>query len=424
MLLPATRCRFAEGALELRSSSLWLQLRGWPAPVAREGRWSPRVVCPTFRVLSPRPSDRGARGKQLRFGYFDPPRPRQVVSVRSSFQSFSRGEPFPWLVQRRAAFEQFRAVIPDEIIEAVAPFRRGQWALLIFLRYEPLGLELLRSSAGLAYLLALLAGGVPSRVLKLELTLGKRRRLAADRLGLPDRQAVVRRLERLTVGALGCFPPRVITALLKREDPRLDKLVGHLPSLNAGVVELVRYPKGWSQLTPKLLDEVAADPREERRPRAARILGDYHALRKLLPRLRPLGPIARIDQIEEAIQDARLRLERVGAPLPLFQPVGTLPAPPFPGIPGQLQPLSSPEALVEESLVQRNCVDGHVGRVARGGYYVYRMLRPARATLSVAVDEHGRWGVKEIKLRSNQPAPRKVEAVARSWLDAMQRGAR
>lgn len=419
VILPVTRCRFAHGVLELWSASVRLELRGWPAPVARDLGSKPRVVCPTFRVLSPRRWPLGVPEAQHAFPFFDPPQPRQTLPTPTPLQSALRREGFPWLVLRRAAFEQFRATIPDPVAEVVAPFRRGQWALLVFLRYEPLGVELLRSSPGLAYLVALRGRGLPRRIPKLELALRKRRALVSELLGLPDREAVVRRLSRFTIGALGCFAPRVLTDLLRRDDPRLEKLIGHLPSINPGAVAVLRHPRWWPRLTPGLLQELAADPREARRPRAARLLEDYGALRQLLPRLPPLGPISRVAQLEEALQEARQRLGRVDAQLRWLEPVDRhrFPPPPFPGIRGRIEPISTPAALAEESLLQRNCVDGYVERVTRGGCYLYRVLRPSRATLCVTLDSHGQWQLEELKLRGNRPAPRRLEALIRRWLD-------
>ena len=63
-------------------------------------------------------------------------------------------------------------------------------------------------------------------------------------------------------------------------------------------------------------------------------------------------------------------------------------------------PLSTPAALQEEGKQQRNCVGVYATQVRRGKVYIYRVLEPERATLSIIIQNY-EWCVSELKGRAN-----------------------
>jgi len=58
------------------------------------------------------------------------------------------------------------------------------------------------------------------------------------------------------------------------------------------------------------------------------------------------------------------------------------PEPPYAGT-ASIVPLSTLRDLVEEGIQMRHCVSAYAHRVAVGDYYVYRVLKPVRATLAI-----------------------------------------
>ena len=56
-------------------------------------------------------------------------------------------------------------------------------------------------------------------------------------------------------------------------------------------------------------------------------------------------------------------------------------------------------------------------RVQRGGIFIYRVLRPERATLSIVRSPGGDWEIGELKRRSNAAVSPFTRQVVESWLD-------
>lgn len=92
--------------------------------------------------------------------------------------------------------------------------------------------------------------------------------------------------------------------------------------------------------------------------------------------------------------------------------------PAFPPVPPvrAIEPLTSVEALEEEGRAQDNCVAAYAKRIAQGSTYIYRVLWPERATLSLVRDEAGNWARGELEIRGNVPASPKTARFVDEWL--------
>ena len=87
------------------------------------------------------------------------------------------------------------------------------------------------------------------------------------------------------------------------------------------------------------------------------------------------------------------------------------PPPPMPGT-GDIIPLTTEAELIKEGEDQHNCVGGYNKLVKDGNFYVYRVLQPERATLSVVRGADGGWLRSELKTAGNaRPNPETVRHV-------------
>lgn len=111
--------------------------------------------------------------------------------------------------------------------------------------------------------------------------------------------------------------------------------------------------------------------------------------------------------MHEALVDEMERLEKTVAAAPL-------PPPPFPGN-EQFIPLRTETDLLREGREQRSCLGSYADRVRRRRAYVYRVLHPERATLSI-VPLRGTWRIGELKRKFNRPVSKRTLAAARAWL--------
>ena len=92
------------------------------------------------------------------------------------------------------------------------------------------------------------------------------------------------------------------------------------------------------------------------------------------------------------------------------------PPPPLHGT-SDILPLTSRELLELEGREQNNCVAVHDMYVRRGGYYVYQVLAPERATLSIYRGRDGRWRRLELRVKDNKNAKSSTETAVDRWLE-------
>ena len=79
-------------------------------------------------------------------------------------------------------------------------------------------------------------------------------------------------------------------------------------------------------------------------------------------------------------------------------------------------------ALLKEGQQQHNCVGGYIERVRSGRCYIYRVLQPERATLSIIKEASGEWDVGELLSSCNKKVRPRTETAVNDWLSNAQLG--
>lgn len=75
------------------------------------------------------------------------------------------------------------------------------------------------------------------------------------------------------------------------------------------------------------------------------------------------------------------------------------------------------EDLIHEGNVQNNCVATYAERVQHRGIFIYRVMKPERATLSIVRSADGDWQIGELKRRSNAAVSPITRHLVENWLD-------
>jgi hypothetical protein len=401
--------RFKDGTLYVFTPQDVQLIRAWPDLGAvrkpeGEARWRPFVPdYPLIRPYRARRRPRPAATGQLELAL---PVPDGVGG-----ESGPRRPPPSPAERRRRAFHGFRFACPKPAARRVEPFRAEHLALLGLLRVLGSGGDLLDVNPGLGFCLAVaLAGGNGPDERRARDLAGRRQPEMMAALGLPGSKRACRALSKVLAPSMS----RELLARLPRllaDEPAL-KLLGHLPSLGIGVLSLTMDAELRALVTPALLDEVQADPRETHFPFVSRQLGDALQMAEALGvdlTRRRFRSRARIREVHDDLARDYLRLH--DARLAAFR----FPHPPIPGS-GDIVPLRAPRALIEEGRQQNNCVATYAEGVAGGGIFVYRVLRPQRATLSLE-RVSGRWQVGELLRAHNQPASAATWRAVERWLD-------
>lgn len=417
---------FSDGTLHIDVPLARSRMRWRPEPKAEElkvglRRW--REFWPDYRLIYPVGSSKNMPDRVLEI----PDGPAMPDGTR----------------QKAAALERFRSEVEEEIVRIVEPFGSHQWALMVLVRNEPWAKDLAVGNPTLAYALAnscLLRGSPPeAAAVQARWYCHKKQRDLLEWLGFPGTEPVARLLRKMSPGAVSPYVLHRLRIALKA-DPRTVKLLASLPRVNGAILEVATIPKYLELLTPGLLREMAAEP--PGLSVADRIHSGLAVLDQISSR-RAMKPFANLRQVlqfreeaekefqafllrkEQAKQDAARRAEqerqRRWAEARLRSKTADdlswcpFPPPPLQGTP-DIQPLTSTELLRMEGQEQNNCVAVYDLAIRRGGYYVYQVLAPERATLSIYQGRDGCWYRLELKIKNNKKVKPATEIAVDRWL--------
>lgn len=409
--------QFSGGKLRIISPESEMIVTGWPEPNAirkttrRPGWYS---FTPEFRLVRPYRSSRARKTaapasqptSQLDFNFLEAatsPKPSSLL---------------PLAKQRKKAFDGFRFSLPKPVAASLEPFVSHQWPLLNLLRYDESALELAGQNPALAFLLAQRMNG--DRELIRTLNCGSmRQRDILDSLGLPSSPGAVKLFRKIKPTSINGDNSRVLIAAIRAELNRQKPRLAHLKSINAGVLEILNHPQASGAASQTLLAEVANDPGENHRARIVHLITNTLRMNfELHPHHEtPSFPnIRRLRQIHDQLaENYRRRLRQLNEVRKVDS--RRFEMPPLTGIPGKIEPITSPEALVEEGEEQGNCVASYAGKVECGETFIYKVLEPSRSTLSIVKNPDGHWKIGELEGKFNTEVCSWTEDFVEAWLE-------
>ena len=84
--------------------------------------------------------------------------------------------------------------------------------------------------------------------------------------------------------------------------------------------------------------------------------------------------------------------------------------------PAGMEAIRTFQELFDEGTQMHHCVYAYASKVARGNYYVYRMVTPQRATVGIYRRKDGLWDMEQARLLCNEiPMPRTINII-KGWL--------
>lgn len=328
------------------------------------------------------------------------------------------------------AWREFLGRIPLEILEHVVRFRPPHLHLLRSIARHPSMLDLVGSTPALAWMLAhageFLGDGHPPLVPgEMDRLVASRQRLIAARLGLGDTTATIRLLRKLPTASVQVGALRAVRRLLRNADRAA--FLAHLPKVNVGVLLLLDSDEGERLATDSLCREVADQRAEDHEPDTLMLLQDLGRmaviLRRPLDRYRSIAAVRHdhAEMVHQMNQRPRAPLRQepvVHRPVPITRVTtgDIFPPPPFPGLEdGSITPLTSSSALDKEGEAMHHCVAAYGPLVQMGSLYIYRVLRPQRATVELRMD--GReWQLGQLKGRDNREVSDGTRQAVVAWL--------
>lgn len=356
--------------------------------------------------------------------------------------------------------EPFVAAIPPAVREIVRVFSTHQWMLLLLLTRSSMAVELASTNPVLAYAMANNHEfrRTSCRVAE-QLALfhsGQKQKDICKWLGFPGTQAMVNLFRRMDPRTISPSLLRRLRLALEDEPVETMKLLGHMEKISAGIIDIVVEQRVRHMITPQLLDEIKASEAElciSAADDLFHVLSIARAMGGDLPRhqVSSLAKLRRI--VEEAdrrhleyrrmlAERERLRceeMERVEAARQEFmrlqrQTRGSKkknpesrawPPPPLPGT-ADIVPITSFRMLCEEGELQHHCIATYLYYITvdKACLYAYRLLKPQRATFTIARRVGNSWGLAEIKGIRNGPVNDDARLAVEKWLKYYQKPVR
>ena len=327
-------------------------------------------------------------------------------------------------------------------IQDLGRFPRPQDALRSWVGQSPRALDLFHSNPVLAHALAhveCFRRHTPEPPTRFAVMLAERKqREILSYLGFPAVESVVRLFRRLLPEASAIHELCLLRTALRASTEPLAAL-GHIRQINAGVLALTTRGKLRAIVDPSLVHEVSFHPDEMTASPTADLMMDIIYMYEEVLHHRPqykLPSIRSVVRLHDLLSQECLQLEERRLIREEQQRIyqarcqkamrhkgpwheAPFPEPPFPGS-ADIEPLTSDVALVREAREMGNCLASYRSRVRKQPIYLYRVLRPERATLCLKFARCGFWFVDEIKLSGNHRVSPATESYVRQWLLAAQ----
>lgn len=341
-------------------------------------------------------------------------RPKSATTLDSLGPGNVRSMALDPLCEKYLAFYHFRNSIPPEITQQVERFSNRQWMLLSLCKRREHAKDLLEQNPALGFGVAHL-GKFRPHISEPIATAAKvsalRQRDMLGWINFPKTQA--------WVNILAKIPPEAVTLDRLQSlgrvaaQPEVEDQLKHLRSFNGWVISLVSERRFAELVAPTLMAEIAESTDDPIPQEAFHLLEDILNMAQRLP-LRPNPqPIRNLEALRKRHQEVSAAFAKF---LERERDERILPLPPLPGTP-EIVPLIIADDLVREGREQHNCVGGFAKWVQDGKGYIYRVLAPERATLSIVKGPDGCWCIDQLKLACNEPVSPATRQVVLSWIN-------
>jgi hypothetical protein len=311
--------------------------------------------------------------------------------------------------RERELVRRYFSSVPWDFRKAIAPFDGRHWHLLVMAARCAGSLDLITNNPALAYCLASCwaFGPYPSKYATrlMRRLIGATRRHICGALGFPETESSVSVLSKIPASA--CSVSWLLTVRDLLRDPEWHKPLLHLPSVDLTVLQFLCNRAGRRRTTTRLLHELSGSEA------GALIL----YLADVIRIERQLGDSGkkRFYSIDQFLRYHEALQERIDQPRETDVRRYQFPQPPILGS-ENIVALETPDLLIDEARKQRNCVMQHAGNIARGGVYIYRVLQPERATLSIVPNQNGQWQIGQLLCARNEPVSEATQQAVGEWL--------
>lgn len=313
--------------------------------------------------------------------------------------------------------------IPQEVITAVQPFQWRQFVLLKMVRHRPEMLELIQSNPVLAWFLA---DAIASK--EIPISMGckwvlRKRKDILEFAGIPSSDSIVKTLSRIKSEEYTQILFEDLKKLM-RENDKMSRLrfVQYIPG--GEIFNLLKH-FDYSYWLLSTMDSIGMTIWEnltvDNEIDVFRLWTDSKNCAKPLLIACPENHLKKCKSIKELRDMHDLWLNMYNAANTaqrnerFLLDFGTysFPPPPLPGD-ADIIPITTINELQEEGKEMYNCVGSYVEKIMNRECYIYRVLRPERATLEIS-DTTDMHHIRQLKLAHNREPAAETWAKVRYW---------
>lgn len=387
--------------------------------IAKEkiGNTRPRHRSPTAMRWWPQRVEEAVRN--LAHDQIEEPWEAMVPDPADDFEATpAHSEKAVWDFEMRMAGEAqdtliFIGTIPELVRDVVARFPSRHWHLASMVARCESTLQLLQENPGMGYAMASCwvfsnaQSGEAMRWIR-RMALRRRRDIVAA-LGFPQREAAVQVLAKLKPDSCSVMNILLLRDLMNCPDAR--KLLAHALCIDNTLLTLMSFEPLRATVSDKFISQVAFEQNPTtRRDMVPGVLFDYLRMLKIL-RIKEGRRFQNVESLVSAHDKlARRVLEFVHSERKDIE----FSEPPVRGCDGII-PIRNVVELCEEAREQKNCVASLAWNITDGKVFIYRMISPERATVSLRKKD-GVWTLDEVAAAGNQPVSKQAHMAIADWL--------
>ncbi len=395
------------GKLYFFSKSYVQVLKGWPKPCA----WIRTYETPRWTHC--RPSIKIPKGNlEGKIRKLSMPYNHHGQLLLPEFyykKEFKKWEDLAW--------NRWYDTIPLHVRKSVSIYRDRQWHMLEFVACcGPVALDLIKANPALAYALA--SNWVfhkpqmnqPLRFAQELLKAGKNQRDVLAWLGFQPSEQIRRILRKIVARSVSIGS--LLSLRQRLQDDRVVKTLSHLDRINRGVIRIIIDPELFRFVSPVFLHELSQSKNEDRKATTAWVLrhfkGVYEYILSSNRKFPVLNSLKKLDEFCIMIQNKVCKIQSGKIDV-------AFPPPPVAGTPSIIPFVNSHE-LIEEGVLQKNCVADYIGNVAFDkNMYLYKILSPERCTLSL--EKNGsQWKIGQLARACNRAPSIETISFVKTWL--------
>ena len=425
---------FKDGKIIIIEAEVTLVAGAWPNPMAwyrtsgklwrQTWKWANRLIVPN--LTPPYCINKAAA--------IDAPQVAAIASSKTNVDWIS------WFAQRQNALRAYARTFPEEVLSLALSYSNGQWHMMCFMASCQGAIDLVRSSPALAYCLVnhkllMQSGSGSDPVLEAQSWAYKKQDEILDWLGFPSTELAQRIMQKIIPIDVSVVGMRKLRKAMKNKN--IASSLSRLTRINKPVLCMVNEPATLSSITHTVFNEIAMqdDSRIANRisyirevegkfnleptifnqlhdiySAESRLFSLEHELEILglntdeteldimkMERLLNLEPHKPFNGIEEIVRYhnhlvALLPDESLG----FVSVPETFPSPPYVGTKAII-PIRTIYELLKEDDETIHGAAAALYPMARGSMYVYRVVRPVRATLYISKNHLGSWECDRMK---------------------------